>query len=280
MIRSVFLWYYDGSNAKAAQIADTGANVAYVKAGGDNGVVWIPGAPTGGFARPQWDAAYLAPLVAAGVTAYPWFYVWPVAVDEDAVIAALHHRLADTLVLNAETEWRVQSPANKFASLADANAAARAWVDDLRHTLRANFNREFRIGYSAVPSWTDFPYEGFAAACDFGLPQHYWPASLLGGEDQVMAHYRRAPQSPCVATLTACREYDDAGVLDLARSALAHPIAGLSSWEAGNSAWQADAMRQAFALLPADKVVEGPPIAPRPTVAGAVISYLEAAWRS
>jgi hypothetical protein len=35
-----------------------------------------------------------------------------------------------------------------------------------------------------------------------------------------------------------------------------HPIEGFSSWEAGNAAWQADAMRQAYALLPEANLVK------------------------
>jgi hypothetical protein len=64
-----------------------------------------------------------------------------------------------------------------------------------------------------VPTWTDFPYEGFAQACDQAEPQHYWPRDLLaGGKDQVEAHIRRAgPTMPCVPILTCSREYEDSG---------------------------------------------------------------------
>lgn len=253
--QSVYFWYFDGSVAQAARVAATGAGLAWLKAGGDRGIVWIPGAPTGGFARPQWDDAYLEPLTSRGVEGRPWFYNWPAEADKGAVERALAHRWSDAIVLNPETEWRVQSPESPYTNLAKANEYAAAWVNDLRARLVRLFGRAPAIGFSSVPSWADFPYEGFAAACAFAHPQHYWHDAMMArGENQVEAHYRRTPLEACVPILTACREYDDAGVLALARSALLHPIAGLSAWEAGNSAFQAEAMRQAYALLPADKV--------------------------
>lgn len=258
--RSVYFWYYRGDReAKAAEVAAIGATLAWVKAGGDRGVVWTPGEPTGGFAIPQWDDRHLAPLMAGGVECRPWFYNWPGEEDKGAVLRALAHRWSDAIALNPETEWRVQSPHSPYNSLAAANDYARAWVDDLRAQIAARFGRVPAIWFSSCPSWADFPYEGFAAACAGGHPQHYWHDELMArGENQVEAHFRRAPHSPCVALLTACREYDDAGVLRLAESAQRHPIAGFSAWEAGNGAFQADAMRRAFALLPAESVVKEP----------------------
>lgn len=249
--RSAYVWNYDGTAGKAQQIADTGASVAWVKAGGDQGVAWIPGVPRPAWALPQWDDAYLAPLTTRGIAAYPWFYNWPGEGDKTAVLRALAHRAAPVLALNPETEWRVHSQHAPYNTLAEGNRYAEAWV----RSLRAQLPQGTRVGFSGVPSWVDFPYEGFAAACDFGHVQHYWPAELLQGEDQVEAHYRRAPGCPCIPILTACREYDDAGVLGLAVSALMHPIQGFSAWEAGNAAYQADAMRQAYALLPVEHVV-------------------------
>lgn len=255
--RSTYVWYYDGTAAKARQIADTGATIAYVKAAGDRGIVWAPGEPTGGFARPQWDDAYLAPLTALGVACYPWVYNWPGEADQEATARALARRPSPVVVLNPETEWRVQSAHSPYSSLAAGNAYAAAWVRDLRARLPAGT----RIGYSSVPSWADFPYEGYDAACDFAMPQHYWHAHLMArGEDQIGAHLRRVGTArPCVAILTACREYDDAGVLQLAHDALRQypDLAGFSSWEAGNAAWQAEAMRRAFALLPAEREGRG-----------------------
>lgn len=251
MERSTYFWYYDGTDTKAQQVADTGATIAYIKAGGDRGVAWIPGAPTGGFARPQWDADYLLPLTDRQITCYPWFYNWPVEADKEVVMRALAHHSSPVVVLNPETEWRVQSPHSPYQTLAEGNAYAEAWVRDLRFRLPAGT----RIGCAPVPSWADLPYEGFCAACDFSQPQHYWHDELMaGGENQVEAHFRRAPQTPCTPILTACREYNDAGVLRLAESALLHPIKGFSSWEAGNAAWQADAMKEAYAMLPQDNL--------------------------
>jgi hypothetical protein len=246
--RSVWFWNYSGGAQQAQIVADTGAKIAYIKAAGDRGIVWIPNSPTGGFARPQWDDGYLRPLTERGITCYPWVYNWPGDTDKVATVKALNHRPSSLVVFNPETEWRVASQHSPYSNLAAGNAYARAWVSDMRSRLPLGT----RIGFSGVPSWKDFPYEGWAESCDVGFPQHYWHDELLGGENQVEAHYRRAPGHPCIPILTACREYDDAGVLRLAASALMHPIEGFSSWESGNSSWQADAMKQAYAMLPAD----------------------------
>lgn len=253
--KSAMGWYYDGTDSKAQQVADTGATVAWVKAGGDGGVAWIPGAPTGGFANHQWDEGYLTPLTSRGVECRAWYYNRPVPEDQRVVGDTLAVRWSPSICLNVETEWRVGTPSSPYNTLAQANAYAEAWVRTLRQQIGARFPDRYMptIGFSSCPSWADFPYEGLAAGCDFAMPQHYWPANLLNGEDQVTAHYRRAPQTPCVAVLTACREYDDAGVLDLARSALLHPVAGLSAWEFGSAAYQADAMKQAYALIPQEQ---------------------------
>ena len=265
MERSVYFWYYNGSAAKAEQVRSIGATTAWVKAGGDRGVVWIPDPTPEGFENEQWADAYLEPLTSRGIVCNPWFYNWPVEADKRAVIVALEHRWADAIGLNPETEWRVQSPHSPYTNLMRGNAYAVAWVEDLRNQIRARFCRVPQIGFSGVPSWYDFPYEGFAAVCDFAHPQHYWHDELMAnGENQVEAHFRRAPESVCIPVLTACREYDDAGVLRLANSALLHPIQGFSAWEAGNAAFQANAMRQAYALLPEGTIEEGEVKEPAP----------------
>lgn len=264
--KSVYVWNYRGGDAKAEQIRATGATLAWVKAGGDQGVVWIPGGGRPSWALPQWDDTYLAPLTSRGIAAYPWFYNWPGEEDKGAVVRALEHRWSDAIALNPETEWRVQSRYSPYATLAQGNEYAFAWVMSLRERIEDRFRKVPRIWFSSVPSWGDFPYEGFHNACDGAHPQHYWHDNLMPndgetgaerGEDQVEAHLRRVGKAkPCVPILTACREYDDAGVLDLARGALGdYPdLAGFSSWEAGNASWQADAMRQSYALLPEDHV--------------------------
>jgi hypothetical protein len=230
-----------------ALVAD-GTRHLRVKAGGDLGAVWVPGGRYPDSAGPQWDDGWLAHYTAKGIRVSPWFYVWPAVVDKEAIAKALNHRDADELALNAETEWRVSSPDNTFRSLAEANVYAEAWVRDLRTWLP----HPVRIAFSSVPSWADFPYEGFAAACDQAEPQHYWFAEAIGGKTQVGWHVARAGRDkPCVPILTASREYDDIGVVELAHDALADlpTLAGFSSWECANAAYQHSAMRQAYALL-------------------------------
>jgi hypothetical protein len=256
--RSAFIWTLPTGAATreaiAVAVAAGGTRKLYIKAGGDNGAaVWIPGVPLPSWARPQWDDAYLAPFTARDIAVVPWVYNWPNRADIDATIAALRHRWADELVLNPETEWRVQSPVNAYRSLVEANEDAERWVATLESDLRDEFGRVPRLGFSSVPSWPDFPYEGFAAACDFALEQHYWfPSDIAGGLDEVGWHLRRAGKAkPHVPVLTASREHDDAGVVRLARNALAQDpdLAGFSSWEAANGAYQADAVASAYALL-------------------------------
>jgi hypothetical protein len=211
--------------------------------------VWIPGGRYPDSAGPQWDDGWLAHYTAKGIRVTPWFYVWPAEVDKEAVARALNHRDADELALNAETEWRVSSPDNTFRSLAEANVYAEAWVRDLRTWLP----HPVRIAFSAVPTWADFPYEGFAAVCDQAEPQHYWPGSLLaGGKDQVVRHLERAGgRIPCVPILTVSGEYDLGGVVGLAADAIREcpDLAGFSTWECANAAYQHVAVRQAYTLL-------------------------------
>jgi hypothetical protein len=252
--RSAFIWTLPTGAATreaiAVAVAAGGTRKLYIKAGGDNGAaVWIPGVPLPSWARPQWDDAYLAPFTGRGIAVVPWFYNWPGNADGNLIIRALAHRDCDELVLNPETEWRVQSSANPYRTLAEANRAAELWVATLRDLLP----HRVRIGFSSVPSWPDFPYEGFSAECDFALEQHYWfPDVLPGGLDQVGWHLRRTAWiMPHVPVLTASREHDDAGVVQLARNALAQDpdLAGFSSWEAANGAYQVDAVAASYALL-------------------------------
>lgn len=259
MERSTFMWTLPWDRgarlAQIGRVAGTGATKVYVKAGGDTGLAWIPGVALPNFARPQWGP-WLEDFAVAGLETVPWFYNWPVDSDKDCIVRALQARDAPEVVLNPETEWRWQnSNANPWHSLEEANAAAEAWVNDLR----ARLPHAVRVGFSAVPTWGDFPYEGFVRACDFALPQHYWFSRMFANnENEVEAsvrreHVARAGQHfPTIAVLTACREYDDDGVIALAWEALEDDseTAGFSAWEAGNSAFQDNAMRAAYLLLP------------------------------
>lgn len=267
--RSTYLWYSPTDAAArhdlARRLRDAGCERVWLKAGGDDGFAWAPSQPNPPrWLVPQWDRRHLIDYSAAGLDVLPWFYVWPTPNDQEAIVRALRWCMARTIALNPETEWRVQSPENPFRNLGQANAAARAWVATLRERLRTEFGGDFAIGFSGVPSWADFPYEGFVEACDFAHPQDYWPDNAMAddgeageeaGEDQVEAHLRRAGRAEnCVPILAASRELDDDGVVALAENALRdHPdLDGFSAWEASNAAFQLDAMRRAWALLPDD----------------------------
>lgn len=267
--RQAYLWYVPETNvpAHAARVVATGATHVRVKAGGDDGKVWA-----------QWRTpAVTQPYRDVGLVTSPWFYIWPGENDKAAIVRAQQFQGFDEVALNPETEWRVQSRENPWNSLAEANAAAAAWVTDLRSRLAPGTH----IPFSSVPSWDDFPYEGFAQACDSAEPQHYWFGSELArGENQVQAHVRRAGATMrCVPILTASREHDDAGVVQLGRDALtALPtLAGFSSWECGNAAYQWQAMTDAYALLP-DGDVQAETTPPRPVASPFLASYA-ALWR-
>jgi hypothetical protein len=242
--KQTYLWYVPrDAAAHVSRLVDIGVEHVRIKAGGDTGRLWE-----------QWaNPAATQPYRAAGLRVTPWFYTWPVQSDIDVVIRAMRAQPFDEYALNPETEWRTQSRENPWRTLADANAGAAAWLARMEAALPG-----VRRAFSGVPSWLDFPYEAWCAGCHQAEPQHYWPRHLLsdwGGQDldQVGFHRRRGGDAlPCVPLLTASREYDDAGVVALARVALADfpTLDGFSAWEAGNAAFQWEAMRAAYRLLP------------------------------
>jgi hypothetical protein len=145
----------------------------------------------------------------------------------------------------------------------------------LKNTCRQELGRVPSFWLSSCPTWSDFPYEGFAAECDGFLPEHYFPDNEMApdgeqgdeaGEDMVEAHIRRVGRDkPCVPVVTCCGEYKDGtkvgpydpySVVGLAENGLGDmpELDGFCGWEAGNSAFQADAMRQVYSLLPEDEL--------------------------
>jgi hypothetical protein len=263
--RSAFAWTLPGTaaarEALAAAVCADGTRKVYIKAGGDGGVVWIPGVQRPAFARPQWDDTWLQPFMDRGIELVPWYYNHPGDDSEyNAILTTLEHRKPSPradgkleILLNPEVEWARN---NGFD-----NDYALRWVTYLRDNIRDLTGWELWIGYSSCPTWTWFPYEGFARSCDFAAPQHYWLRNLLPDfgpldEDQVEAHIRRAgPTQPCVPILTASREYTSSVVVALAVEAVEDYVAardaidGLSSWECANGAYQHDAMAASYALL-------------------------------
>jgi hypothetical protein len=258
--RSVYIWNAaaspGGRQAKRDELLAIGCTQVFVKGFGDDGMAWIEGEALPSFARPQWSDAYAADFAPLDVIL--WGYPWPSAGDQVSCLKALQARWSHTVVLNPESEWRVQWQSNPWNSLGEANTAAANWVKGLKDMCLHELGRVPSFWLSSCPSWDDFPYEGFMAECDGALPEHYFfERDMAGGEDMVEAHLRRVGTAkPCAPVLTCCGEYDDQGVVDLATLALRdlpHP-AGFSGWEAGNTAFQADAMRRAYLLLPEDVV--------------------------
>lgn len=246
MERSSFLWNLPAScGPLAVRLAGDGCTRVYVKAGVDN-----PGLTT---VWPQWADARCEAFVAVGIEVCAWFYIYPEdpQTQYDTIARALTARPSSDIVLNAEVEWDGYG-----------NDAARAWVDGLRAYLAARGIVVKRIGFSSVPSWDggklggsvyhDFPYEGFVAATDFDCPQDYW----FNPDEISYENRRNTDNSPVVPILTACGEMTDAEVGQRAARTLAEcrNLAGFSSWEAANPGYQFDAIKEAYAMLPQDKL--------------------------
>jgi hypothetical protein len=243
---STYLWYLpDDVRALAKRLREGGCTHAVVKAGGDGGRVWA-----------QWGAA-CDPLAAAGLEVVPFFYIHPHDGREDeAIIQALRNRPAEIIMLNPESEWRGLS--NRYAT---------EWVHSLRERLVHEFGRAPKIGFSSVPTWADFPYEGFSRACDLEHPQVYWRPHRA---DQVAASNRRAREGAVVVPiLPACQaedagndgmEWTDAALAELAQYCLTglRDLAGFSGWQSGATGpggrarrdYAHKAMAAAYALLP------------------------------
>jgi hypothetical protein len=277
---SMYLWNAPatsaGRRAKRDQLVGIGCTQLFIKGFGDDGVAWIEGEALPSYARPQWSETYAADF--APLDAILWGYPWPRSSDVDACVRALAARWSHTVVLNPETEWRWQnSNANPWNSLSEANAYAQGWMRSLKGACSSRLGRVPSFWLSSCPSWADLPYEGLMEECDGALPEHYFfERDMAGGEDMVEAHLRRVGTAkPCAPALTCSGEYDDAGVVALAQLALRdlpHP-AGFSGWEAGNTAFQADAMRRAYLLLPEDVVEKKTDTgAPDPIVARSYIN--------
>lgn len=275
--RSVYVWGTNGPRdlravrLLAGRLKGIGTEQVLVKAFGDLGDVWIEGRHLPSYANPQWSPAWLQPYRDLGLEVTPWGYPWPDHRDIEACVEALEAVWCDEVILNPESEWRVHWASSPYNTLAEANRYARDWVRRLKARCQEEFGKVPRLGLSSCPTWADFPYEGFMEECDFALPEHYFPDNEMApdgetgheaGEDMVEAHIRRAGRDkPCYVVVTACGEYKDGSpkndyepysVVGLARNALGDmpDLDGFCAWEAGNGAFQADAVAQVFALVP------------------------------
>lgn len=265
MEKRAYVWNLPADRAAhARRLRADGVECVQVKAGGDDGRLWQ-----------AWsDRNATKPYRDAGLRVIPWFYTWPTRADIDVVVRAMDAHPFDEYSLNPEVEWRTDSPANNWNTIEQANEAASIWLQGMERALPSVMR-----AFSSVPSWVGFPYEAWADGCWQAEPQHYWPKELLANVygrdyDQVGYHYIRTPDpnKPVIPILAASREYNDAGVVALAESALLWPIDGLTSWEAGNSSYQYAAMREAYLLLPPDMLTGGDQV--KEPAAGTYASYL------
>lgn len=244
MEKQTYIWNLPSDRAvHARRLVEIGVQHVRVKAGGDTGRLWQ-----------AWvDPRATQPYRDAGLRVTPWFYTWPEQSDIDVVIRAMRAQPFDEYALNPEVEWRTDSPENPWRTVEQANDAAADWLRRMEAALPG-----VRRAFSSVPSWVGFPYEAWCAGCDQAEPQHYWPRNLLAdvyGHDYDEVGYHRlrgGDDLPCIPILTASREYPDAGVVALAKTALADfpTLDGFSAWEAGNASFQWGAMAAAYALLP------------------------------
>lgn len=244
MEKQTYLWNLPTDRAAhARRLVEIGVEHVRVKAGGDTGRLWK-----------QWsEPAATQPYRDAGLRVTPWFYSWPVQGDIDVVVAAIRAQPFDEYALNPEVEWRTDSGENPWNTVAQANEGAATWLGKMEAALPS-----VRRAFSSVPSWIGFPYEAWCAGCAQAEPQHYWPKNMLADVyghdyDEVGYHRLRGGDAlPCVPIITACKEYPDAGVIALAKNALADfpNLDGFSFWEAGNAGFQWAAAAASLALLP------------------------------
>jgi hypothetical protein len=281
MERSVYFWeagFDPGLGLALADVAPRlaaiGATHAIVKVGvdgRDGPILWT----RAGAGLTVWDDRALRPLTDAGLTVIPFSYVtggdqYPVERELQAHLDLFRVRPYPLLILNPETEWRDhRDRAGSFVPRR-TNEQAAAYVERLRQAFRDAGLAVPAIGFSSVPTWADFPYEGFSRACDGpAYPQLYWPPRIA---DQVAAHRRRAAAGKAVVPILpgvptgwdprdlTWRAQDIVAQAQNALSGLDH-LAGLSAWVMRGD-FDYEALRQAYALLPegaARQSFEAPP---------------------
>ena len=239
------MWYLKPERAVA--LAQSGCQVIWLKAGGDgSGRVWT-----------QYSAPALAPFTQVKIKPRPWFFVlrqWQT--DVQTIKDALAVFDTDALVLNVEIGeggWDGATAAEAHALVAAVRQAAPGKL----------------IGFSSCPSWDGdpvrgapyFPYEAFAEACDFSMPQQYW----TGAPDQVAYEVKRNHTGkPVIPILWG--EWDDATLAAQAthcQGVLGAQFGGLSAWEAGNDGYNLTGMGAVYGALAAvEALVNNTPIGP------------------
>lgn len=155
---------------------------------------------------------------AGGVPVAPFTYPLgggQTAAEIAALVAAVRGApLPPKIVLNPEDPWRGVDA----GTVAPYVAAVRAALPGIP------------IWFSSVPSWADFPYEAWCAACDGSYPQCY-----PGYGDQLGAEAARnrtgKPVIPIAANWSGASPLQDGARLAGDRRV---PGAGLSYWQAGS----------------------------------------------
>lgn len=206
MERSAWVWNNAPPTPDPARLRLAGCGLAIVKA------VWE--GPPARVADQYAAAVATSPLPVAPFT-YP---LGGAAADSEiaALVAAVRAaKLPPKIVLNPEAPWRG----------ADAGTVA-PYVAAVRAALPG-----IPVWFSSVPSWADFPYEAWCAACDGSYPQCY-----PGYGDQLASEANRNRTGKPVIPIAA-NWYGSDPLQDGARLAVDRrvKIGGLSFWQAGST---------------------------------------------
>lgn len=203
MERSAWVWYYSPPLPDGARLQGAGCTLAIVKA------VW-EGPPA------RAAGQYAEALNGLRVPVVPFTYPLGGA-QAGTEIAALTTALAGSkprkIVLNPEDPWRGVDA----ATVGPYVAAVRAAVPGVP------------VWFSSVPTWADFPYEAWCAACDGSYPQCY-----PGYGDVLAAEAARnvtgKPVVPVAGNWAGAAPVADGTRLVTDTRV---PVAGLSFWQAG-----------------------------------------------
>ena len=99
-------------------------------------------------------------------------YIWYLPRDSSA-----RHRLATRLPESGCETVYVKAGGDEGYAWIAAKVGVWSWVTP-----------QPRIGFTRVPTWRDFPYEGFCAACDGPMmSQHYWKPGQAGSQGPARA---------------------------------------------------------------------------------------------
>lgn len=241
-ILDTFVWHH--REGLPQQLAATGHTGALVKGGVDSApgqppVLWTPSANPPAWAPPQWTPAVLDQYRAAGVEPSLFLYTTfgrqnSQQAEADAIAQLCAIWLPRRVVFNFEVETDDMT-----------DAEVNAYFDTVTATLTRAVAVVPAYDNSSVPSWDGadgsryhhVPYRAVSARTERDYFQDYWkPFTWEDGYEQ--RYLAQGPTKVVVPVAPAWGpEFTDADVVDFARWARARGYGGMSTWEAGNSAY-------------------------------------------